>query len=505
MDQIKTGKYIPPHKRAQLASASPSEAPVTSKFERFLLNRNENTGIKAESNWGRRDRRNGFLDPDDLQATDLLFQQEKHKGVDFSSLDDIPVEVSEASFSMSNFSDCEVHPTLLSNIQKLGYLKATPVQKHAIPCLLSRRDLMACAQTGSGKTAAYLFPTIAKLLNDGPPVMSNTRGSYPLALILAPTRELTIQIYEEALKFTYKTGIKVAVVYGGADPRGQSRELEKGVDIIVATPGRLIDFINRGKLNLSLVKYLVLDEADRMLDMGFEPQIRVILESTANKSKETVMCSATFPQEIQNLASQFMKNYIFLTIGKVGSTTVNITQELYNVEESDKKTFLSEKLEKMQGLILIFVEMKRTADNLEDYLVDRGFQCATLHGDKDQTQREKVLREFKSGKVPIMVATEIAARGLDIPNVTNVVNYDTPNAIEDYVHRIGRTGRVGKEGLAISFINDKSKPILKDLYSLLCESDQEIPEWFEEMYQKNVINGQRYDNRNRNNRGNWYR
>ncbi|CAG9330415.1 unnamed protein product [Blepharisma stoltei] len=506
MDGNKTGKYIPPHKRAQLANASPSDPPVASKFEKFLQNRNEYASIKAESNWGRRDRRNGFLDGEDLKQAEQLFQQEKHEGIDFESYEDMPVEISESSYSMSNFSDCQVHPTLLANVRKMGYENPTPVQKYAIPCLFARRDLMVCAQTGSGKTASYLFPMVAKMLNDGPPEQSMGRGSYPLGLILAPTRELSIQIHEEALKFCYKTGIKVAVVYGGADPRSQSRELERGVDIIVATPGRLIDFINRGKVTLSIVKYVVLDEADRMLDMGFEPQIRTILESTTNPSRETTMCSATFPQPAQDLASQFMKEYIFLSIGKVGSTTENIIQTLYNVEEHDKKVFLHDKLQSLQGLVLIFVEMKRTADYLEDYLIERGYRCGSIHGDKDQPQREKVLRDFKSGKVPILVATDVAARGLDIPNVTNVINFDTPNAIEDYVHRIGRTGRVGKEGLAISFINDKSKPIVKDLYSLLLETKQNIPDWFDEMYQKTVITNRRFDyGRNRPYRHNWNR
>lgn len=486
------GKYIPPHKRAQLANANPETPPEPSKFERFLQNRGEGGAIKAESEWGRRDRRNGILDSAVFKEVEDLFKQGKHEEAHFESYDDIPVEISESSVMMTDFADCEVHPTLLANIKAMGYTKPTPVQKYTIPLLLARRDVMSCAQTGSGKTASYLFPMVAKMLAEGPPGPSAGKAAFPTGLVLAPTRELTIQLYEEALKFVHKTGIKVVVVYGGADPRSQSRELEKGADIIVATPGRLIDFINRGRLNLSLTKYLVLDEADRMLDMGFEPQIRLILQGMNKTNRETCMCSATFPLPIQTLASEFMKSYVFLSIGRVGSTTDNIKQRLYNVEDPDKKSFLHSLLQDLNGLVLIFVETKRSADYIEEFLHRNGYSCSSIHGDRDQSERERALRDFKSGKVPILVATDVAARGLDVPNVSNVINFDTPNNVEDYVQRIGRTGRIGQEGLAISFINEKSKSLFKDLYSLLCETNQEIPDWFEEMYQSQVIGARRY-------------
>ena len=230
---------------------------------------------------------------------------------------------------MVNFNDCEVHSCLLANIKRMGYTLPTPVQKYAIPIALSRRDLMAGAQTGSGKTAAFLIPVIAKILSERPPSSSNSRATYPVSCILAPTRELSIQIYEEGLKFSHLSGIRIVAVYGGADPKIQSKEISKGADIVVATPGRLIDFINRGRINLSLVKYLVIDEADLMFDMGFEPQIRTVLETMKDNNRETIMCSATFPLAIQDLAVQFMKNYVFLAIGKMGATVQNITQQLY--------------------------------------------------------------------------------------------------------------------------------------------------------------------------------
>ena len=481
MDEKIKGKYVPPHKRGSLANDT-----QTSKFEAFI---NKKDSESAESAWGKRDRRTGLLDSRVLTETEALFNQSK-AGVDSEGFEeDFPIDISEEFPEMISFEDCEVHSTLLSNIKRLGYNKPTPIQKYSIPISLQRRDLMACAQTGSGKTAAYLFPIIAKMLNDGPPTNQNpilSRGANPVSLILAPTRELSIQIYEEALKFSYRTGIRIVVVYGGADPKLQSRELDKGADIIVATPGRLIDFTNRGRISLSLIKYLVLDEADRMLDMGFEPQINLILEKT-NKIRETGMFSATFPQSIQVLAAELMRDYIFLSVGRVGSTTDNITQLLFQVDEDSKRDLLNTQLANIKSLVLIFVETKRSADSLSDYLKRRDFSSTSIHGDRPQIEREKALNNFKTGKLSILVATDIAARGLDIPDVGCVINYDMPNNIEDYVHRIGRTGRIGKKGLAISFINDKNKTVIKDLYSLLCECNQDIPEWIEENYNSQVI------------------
>ena len=476
------GKYVPPHKRGIIASDT-----QTSKFEAFI---NKKDSESAESAWGRRDRRTGLLDCKVLAETEVLFGQAKSEIESEGFEEDFPIDISEEFPEMTGFEDCEVHSTLLSNIKRLGYNKPTPIQKYSIPISLQRRDLMACAQTGSGKTAAYLFPIIAKMLNDGPPAPSNaslsSRGAYPTSLILAPTRELSIQIYEEALKFSYRSGIRVVVVYGGADPKIQSRELDKGADIIVATPGRLIDFTNRGRITLSLIKYLILDEADRMLDMGFEPQIAMILEKTS-KIRETGMFSATFPQTIQVLAAELMRDYIFLSVGRVGSTTDNITQYLYQVEDDNKREALDSQLINIKGLVLIFVETKRSADYISEYLKRNDYSCTSIHGDRPQIEREKALHNFKTGKLSILVATDIAARGLDISNVGCVINYDMPNNIEDYVHRIGRTGRIGKKGIAITFINDKNKPVIKDLYSLLCECNQDIPDWFEDNYNSLVI------------------
>lgn len=259
------------------------------------------------------------------------------------------------------------------------------------------------------------------------------------------------------------------------------RELDNGCHILVATPGRLIDLYERGKISLEKIQYLVLDEADRMLDMGFEPQIRDIVERKdmpITGQRQTMMFSATFPKEIQILARDFLNNYIFLAVGRVGSTSVMITQRLEWVEEDEKRSFLIDLLRTdPDALTLVFVETKRGADDLERYLQSERYPAISIHGDKCQTEREEALRSFRNASRPILVATAVAARGLDISNVKFVVNFDLPTDIDEYVHRIGRTGRAGNSGEAISFFNEKNRNIARDLYDILNETQQEIPEF----------------------------
>ncbi|CAL1542813.1 unnamed protein product [Lymnaea stagnalis] len=319
------------------------------------------------------------------------------------------------------------------------------------------------------------------------------RKMFPMALVLAPTRELASQIYDEARKFAYRSRVRPCVVYGGADIGAQMRDLDKGCHLLVATPGRLVDMMERGKVGLDHCKFLVLDEADRMLDMGFEPQIRRIVEKDNMPpcgKRQTNMFSATFPKEIQVLARDFLENYIFLAVGRVGSTSENITQKVVWVEEQEKRSFLLDLLNAAGGvefisgpesLTLVFVETKKGADALEDFLLREGYPATSIHGDRSQREREDALRIFKCGDRPILVATAVAARGLDISNVRHVINFDLPSDIEEYVHRIGRTGRVGNLGLATSFFNEKNKNIVRDLLDLLTESNQEIPPWLESM------------------------
>jgi ATP-dependent RNA helicase DDX3X len=258
-----------------------------------------------------------------------------------------------------------------------------------------------------------------------------TRKAHPSVLILAPTRELVSQIYDEAKKFAYRSWVRPAVAYGGADIGAQLRQIDRGCDLLVATPGRLVDLIERARVSLSKIKYLVLDEADRMLDMGFEPQIRRIVEKEdmpGVQGRVTLMFSATFPRDIQYLARDFLKDYIFLSVGRVGSTSENITQKVEYVEDEDKRSVLLDILHSTEvpGLTLIFVETKRMADALSDYLLGSNFPATSIHGDRTQRERERALDSFRTGRTPIMVATAVAARGLDIANVSHVISYDLP-------------------------------------------------------------------------------
>jgi ATP-dependent RNA helicase DDX3X len=305
-------------------------------------------------------------------------------------------------------------------------------------------------------------------------------------LILAPTRELASQIWEESRKFSYRSWVRSCVVYGGADIGQQLRTIDRGCDMLTATPGRLVDLIERGRVSLANVQYLVLDEADRMLDMGFEPQIRRLVEKEdmpGVNERHTLMFSATFPRDIQHLARDFLRDYIFLSVGRVGSTSENITQKIEYVEDEDKRSVLLDILHAQpkgdMGLTLIFVETKRMADTLSDFLLSQNFPATSIHGDRTQRERERALDMFRSGRCPVMVATAVAARGLDIPNVTHVISYDLPTDIDDYVHRIGRTGRAGNTGIATAFLNRGNKGVVRDLLELLKEANQDIPGWLE--------------------------
>ncbi|KAG9386326.1 ATP-dependent RNA helicase DED1 [Pyrenophora tritici-repentis] len=414
-------------------------------------------------------------------------------GINFEKYDDIPVEASGQGVPepVTRFTNPPLDDHLLSNIELSGYKVPTPVQKYSIPIVMGGRDLMACAQTGSGKTGGFLFPILAQAFQNGPsPPPQQAQGgygrqrkAYPTSLVLAPTRELVSQIFDEARKFAYRSWVRPCVVYGGADIGSQLRQIERGCDLLVATPGRLVDLIERGRISLASIKYLVLDEADRMLDMGFEPQIRRIVEGEdmpPTAGRQTLMFSATFPRDIQMLARDFLKDYIFLSVGRVGSTSENITQKIEYVEDVDKRSVLLDILHTHgAGLSLIFVETKRMADSLSDFLINQGFPATSIHGDRTQREREKALEMFRTGRCPILVATAVAARGLDIPNVTHVVNYDLPTDIDDYVHRIGRTGRAGNTGIATAFFNRGNRGVVRDLLELLKEANQEVPGFLE--------------------------
>uniref|UniRef100_UPI00359007D1 putative ATP-dependent RNA helicase Pl10 isoform X1 n=1 Tax=Myxine glutinosa TaxID=7769 RepID=UPI00359007D1 len=408
-------------------------------------------------------------------------------GINFEKYDDIPVDItgSNPPRHINSFLELDLGEIIMGNIVLSRYDRPTPVQKYAIPIVQHKRDLMACAQTGSGKTAAFLLPILSQIYGSGPGPQSGPGGKqFPLSLVLAPTRELALQIYEEARKFAYRSCVRPCVVYGGADLSMQSRDLARGCHLLVATPGRLVDMMERGRVSLEAIRFLVLDEADRMLDMGFEPQIRRVVERSGMPGRgvrQTLMFSATFPRQIQVLARDFLEDYIFLAIGRVGSASENITQKVVWVEEADKRSFLLDLLNATgrDSLTLVFVETKRGADALHAFLSQSGFASACIHGDRCQRDREEALGHFRSGRRPVLVATAVAARGLDIPNVKHVINFDLPSDIEEYVHRIGRTGRVGNLGQATSFLNERNGALTRELVALLAEAHQEVPAWLE--------------------------
>ncbi|XP_074851168.1 ATP-dependent RNA helicase DDX3X isoform X3 [Carettochelys insculpta] len=492
---------------------------IGSRGDRGGFGRFERGG--GNSRWSEKSDEDDWSKP--LPPSDRLEQElfsGGNTGINFEKYDDIPVEATGSNCPphIESFSDVDMGEIIMGNIELTRYTRPTPVQKHAIPIIKEKRDLMACAQTGSGKTAAFLLPILSQIYTDGPgdalrAMKENgrygRRKQYPISLVLAPTRELAVQIYEEARKFAYRSRVRPCVVYGGADIGQQIRDLERGCHLLVATPGRLVDMMERGKIGLDFCKYLVLDEADRMLDMGFEPQIRRIVEQDTMPPKgvrHTMMFSATFPKEIQMLARDFLDEYIFLAVGRVGSTSENITQKVVWVEESDKRSFLLDLLNATgkdclgefqhnsngsgkDSLTLVFVETKKGADSLEDFLYHEGYACTSIHGDRSQRDREEALHQFRSGRSPILVATAVAARGLDISNVKHVINFDLPSDIEEYVHRIGRTGRVGNLGLATSFFNERNINITKDLLDLLVEAKQEVPSWLENMAYEQLHKG----------------
>ncbi|OAF70499.1 hypothetical protein A3Q56_01745 [Intoshia linei] len=411
-------------------------------------------------------------------------------GINFDYYDAIPVKMSGNSCPdpIDKFENQNFAKVLRQNITLSNYLKPTPVQKYAIPVINNDRDLMACAQTGSGKTAAFMLPILNKLMKL--PELSykyeRTLGPEqgPYAVIITPTRELAIQIYYETKKYVYRSIVRPVVVYGGAPSREQVKEISKGVDIIIATPGRFDDFIQKGYIWLENCKILVLDEADRMLDMGFEPQIRRIVEEydmPPKGKRQTVMFSATFPKKIQYMAADYLEDYIFIAVGRVGSTSQNITQTFLYLHDSQKCKAIFDHIgdASKENLVLVFVERKDGADCLELVLRKNGCRAIAIHGNKSQFQREDAIYKFKSGEMPIMVATGVASRGLDISNIRRVINYDMPKDIDEYVHKIGRTGRVGRMGEAISFFNDESSNLIPELITLLKESNQQIPEFMD--------------------------
>ncbi|XP_018418178.1 PREDICTED: probable ATP-dependent RNA helicase DDX4 [Nanorana parkeri] len=412
-------------------------------------------------------------------------------GINFDKYDDIVVDVSgsDAPPAILTFEEASLPGTLTKNVEKAGYVKLTPIQKHSIPIILASRDLMACAQTGSGKTAAFLLPILAHMMVKGVESSSFQLLKEPEAIIIAPTRELINQIYLDARKFAYGTCIRPVVIYGGTQTGHSLRQISQGCNILCATPGRLLDIIKKEKIGLSKIRFLVLDEADRMLDMGFKEDIETLLHSPgmpSTENRQTLMFSATFPTQIQRLAREILKpDYLFVVVGQVGGACSDVEQQVIEVEEYGKKDKLMEILQEIgHERTMVFVKTKKKADFIAAFLCQEKVPSTSIHGDREQREREIALNDFRTGQCPVIVATSVAARGLDIENVRHVINFDIPDDIDEYVHRIGRTGRCGNTGRAISFFNRKGNDeqnIARSLVKVLSDAHQEVPAWLEEI------------------------
>src|SRR3954468_23281228 len=362
------------------------------------------------------------------------------------------------------FEDLNIIEPILRALKTEGYTTPTPIQGQAIPILLKQRDLLGCAQTGTGKTAAFTIPILQLLYQDR---LQHKEQKTIKALILTPTRELAIQINESIAAYGKHTGLKHLVIFGGVSQHSQTEALRRGVDILVATPGRLLDLIQQRYISLDHIKFLVLDEADRMLDMGFVHDVKKIIAKVPQK-RQTLFFSATMPKEIQQLADSILNNPEKIEVTPVSSTADTIQQELYYVEKNDKRSLLAHILkDKEIKTALVFTRTKHGADKVVKDLIRAGITAEAIHGNKSQNARQRALTNFKNRTTRVLIATDIAARGIDIDELTHVINYEIPNIPETYVHRIGRTGRAGASGIAFTFCDAEEIEFLKDIQKLI--------------------------------------
>ncbi len=374
--------------------------------------------------------------------------------------------MTQTAAAPTDFSVFNLDERLQRAINDSGYTVPTPIQAQAIPVVLTGQDVMGSAQTGTGKTASFTLPILQKLL---PLASSSTSPArHPVrALVLCPTRELAVQVADNAVKYAKHSPIRTAVVFGGMDFKSQTPALRAGVEFLVATPGRLLDHLEQGNVSLAQVQYLVLDEADRMLDMGFLPDLQRIL-NLLPKSRQTLLFSATFSPEIRKLAQSYQNNPVTIETAQRNATSNNVTQTAYQVTADDKRRSLvhlirSENVEQA----IIFVNKKLEARSLTRFLQQEKVDARALHGDQTQNERLATLEDFKKGQVKIMVATDVAARGLDISDMPCVINYDLPFSAEDYVHRIGRTGRAGATGRAMALVTERDNKLLEAIIKLI--------------------------------------
>src|ERR1700760_2414699 len=363
-----------------------------------------------------------------------------------------------------SFEKLKLIEPILRALKTEGYTTPTPIQEQSIPIILQQRDLLGCAQTGTGKTAAFAIPILQLLYQDR---HQHKEQKSIKALILTPTRELAIQIGESFAAYGRHTGLKHLVIFGGVSQNPQVDALRRGVDILVATPGRLLDLMNQGFIHLNHIRMLVLDEADRMLDMGFVHDVKKIIAKVPAK-RQTLFFSATMPKEIQQLADSILTRPEKVEVTPVSSTADTIQQSLYYVDKSDKRALLIHLLkDKTIKNALVFTRTKHGADRVVKDLTRAGITAEAIHGNKSQNARQRALTNFKNRTTRVLIATDIAARGIDIDDLTHVINYELPNIPETYVHRIGRTGRAGASGIALSFCDAEEVEFLKDIHKLI--------------------------------------
>lgn len=396
-------------------------------------------------------------------------------------------KIDTSSYS-KHFNELKLNKQLNANLGLLSFKQMTPIQKLTIPHVMNKSNLVGCAQTGSGKTLAYLLPIANLLLSSFPiQIKKFKHGSYPVVLIILPTRELAEQTYREALKIFYNTGIASAVIYGGCPYPPQIDILCMGVDVLIATPGRLKDFLQRQLILLSQIQYVIFDEGDRLLDMGFEKDIDYIVnkfDMPKKSSRVTLMFSATFPNKVINMVNKHLENFATITIGEsfedIENSNANVEQRFYYVKDNRieaKIMGMHKLLQLIQGKVIVFVNTKHIADSLSLYLREKEYSTFAIHGDKCQEERQAVLAAFSDGRLPLLIATDLASRGLDIPNVDFVINFDFPKNIDDYIHRIGRTGRCGYKGRAISYVNEYDQILFPSIVKLLKKNGQNIPDF----------------------------
>lgn len=368
------------------------------------------------------------------------------------------------------FSDLALSEPILRAVEESGFTEPTPIQAEAIPAILSGRDVLGCARTGTGKTAAFALPLIQRLEDS----WTAAREIRVRSLILSPTRELAIQLYKNLSAFAQYTELTSLLVHGGVGFDNQTEILRGGIDILVATPGRMLDLITRKALRLDQIEIFVVDEADRMLDMGFSPDIRKVSKMLP-QTRQALFFSATMPQDALKLAGSFLRKPKYISVDPVSAAAENIEKSLYYVEKNDKFALLEWVLKQLDyERVLVFCRTRRGADQLTERMQQEELPVAVLHGDKAQSHRQAILEEFRSGETPVLIATDLAARGIDIEEISHIINFDLPNEAETFVHRIGRTARAGASGSALSFCDPTEKAYLRDILTLIGEEPEVV-------------------------------